>query len=275
MSGSAVRASWSWRQPYFTDGGRAIFINNMEVVGITKREMKLTILRIVATYQGKSVNKYNFLGRTTFEGDLCREFKRAPTKLEKQFAGRAWDELVASAHLEIDYEQLAREGANCFPTDKGRYAVANGVLDELDSALHGLNPHLVQLRDGFHEAILSHAANSVQQAANSGREFINQTLRYLAPEEEVVKRDWFKPDANSRNHLKVNLTHKVRFALERCCIGDKDDRALCQVALKHANKALQGGAHAPTEPHRLKIREAMEKVEMAFRIMFKIGQSSL
>jgi hypothetical protein len=275
VSSSAFHSSGSGRQPYFTDGGRAIFINNMEMVGITKREMKLTILRIVATYQGASVNKYNFLGRTAYEGDLCREFKRAPTKSEKQLAGRAWDELVASAHLEIDYGQLVREGANCFLTDKGRYALARGGLDEMDLALQGLNPHLVQLRDGFHEALLSHAANSVQQAANSGREFINQTLRYLSPEEEVVKRDWFKQDANSRNRLKVNLTHKISFALERGGIVDEDDREFCQVALKHANKALQGGAHAPTEPQRLKIRDAMEKVEMAFRIMFKIGQSSL
>ncbi len=270
MSGSAVHSSWSGRNAYFNEGAHGIFINSMEAVGITKREMKLTILRIVATYQGKSVNKYNFLGRTTFEGDLCREFKRAPTKLEKQFAGRAWDELVASAHMEIDYEQLVREGANCFLTDKGRYALASGVLDELDSALNGLNPHLVQLRDGFHEALLSHSANSVQQAANSGREFINQTLRYLSPEDEVVKRDWFKPDANSRNHLKVNLAHKISFALERCGIVDEDDREFCQAALKHANKALQGGAHALTEPQRRKIREALEKVEMAFRLILQI-----
>ena len=256
---------------YFPVKVRVTLMSGMETTRITKREMKLTILRLIATYHGKSVNKYNFIGRASFEGDLCREFKRAPTKEEKQLAGRAWDELVASGHLEFDYSQLVQEGSNCFLTDKGRYALGSGALDEFDSALLGINPHLVQLRDGFYEAILSHSANSVQQAANSGREFLNQTLRYMAPEEAVAKAGWFEPDANSRPPLQVNLTQKIRFALERYEVTDEEDREFCKVLLRQASKALHGGAHAPSEPERPKIREAMVKVEMAFKLMFWIG----
>jgi hypothetical protein len=244
----------------------------METTRITKREMKLAILRLIATYQGKSVSKYNFIGRAPFEGDLCREFKGAPTNAEKQLAGRAWDELVASGHLEIDYSQLVREGSNCFLTDKGRYALESGALDEFDCALLGINPHLVQLRDGFYEAVLSHASNSVQQAANSGREFLNQTLRYIAPEEELVKAKWFEPDAKSNHRLGVNQGHRIHFALEKYGIVDEDDRAFCRVALKHAGKALQGGAHATTELQRQKIQDAMMEVELVFQLMLKIGQ---
>jgi hypothetical protein len=243
----------------------------METTRITKREMKLTILRLIATYQGKSVSKYNFIGRAPFEGDLCREFKEAPTNAEKQLAGRAWDELVISGHLEIDYGQLVREGSNCFLADKGRYALEKGALDDFDSALLGINSYLVQLRDGFYEAILSHSANSVQQAANSGREFLNQTLRCMAPEEEVVKEKWFEPDGDSKHRLGVNQGHRIRFALDKCSILDEDDREFCRASLKRAGKAFQGGAHATKEPQSQKIRDAMVVVELVFKLMLKIG----
>ena len=78
----------------------------MEDIAVTKREMKLMILRIIKTYQGKSVNKFNFLGRRPFEGDLCRELKRAATQDEKHLAAKAWDELVAYEHLRVDLQQL-------------------------------------------------------------------------------------------------------------------------------------------------------------------------
>ena len=246
--------------------------HDMEMTGFSKREMKLTILRLLATYHGKSVSKYNFIGRARFEGDLCREFKRAPTNAEKQLTGRAWDELVASGHLEVDYSQLVSEGSNCFLTDKGRYALASGALDEFDSALSRINPHLIQLRDGFYEAMLSHSANSVQQAANSGREFLNQTLRYMAPEEELVKAKWFAPDGGSKHRLGVNQGHKIRFALDKYGMVDEDDRTFCQVALKHAGKVFQAGAHATTEPQWQKIQDAMVKAELVFRLMLKIDQ---
>ena len=202
------------------------------------------VLRIIASYGRGPVNKFNLLGRTPSEGGISYQLGRDATDEEKQLASKCWDELMDSDHLQLDLNQLMQTGHWAFMTEKGRYALQNGLFDSLDEKLNSINAHLVVLRDGANEALLSTSSNTVQQAANSGRELINQTLRNLAPETEVVKVEWFEPDPNAKNSNGVNFGHRVRFALDKAGIDDVDEIEMVQSSLRLANKRFVAGAHA-------------------------------
>lgn len=237
----------------------------------TKRQFKLMILRIIETYGGNPVNKYNLLGSRPEEGGVSRGLNRPVTDEEKQLASCAWDELLTSGHLRIDLNQLMQTGHWCFMTDKGKYALQSGTLDSMDEALARLDPHLMTLRDGAHEALLSHTANANQQAANSGREFLNQTLRHLAPEDEIVSALWFTPDRQANHPSGINQGHRIRLAVEKSGVTDEEEQSLATSGLKLGGKRFVAGTHATSEPEREKLRDALEKTEMAFRILFNIS----
>jgi len=147
---------------------------------LTKRKFQFLILEIATTYPNR-FNKFNTLGKPYSPGDIERRIDRELTVSERNLAARAFDNLVARELLQSDYADMVNPENWVTLTDLGRRVLERQALDPLDEALQALSPKLIELRDGMWEGLASKRTNSLQQAANSARELITQTLKIGAP----------------------------------------------------------------------------------------------
>lgn len=158
-----------------------------KVETLTKRRLQFYILEIATTYPHR-FNKFNTLGKPSSPGDIERKLDRELTVTERNLAARAFDDLVARELLQSDYADLVNPERWVTLTDLGRRALERKVLDPLDEALQTISPKLIELRDGMWEGLASSRANSLQQAAHSARELIDQILK-SSPAELKTRRE--------------------------------------------------------------------------------------
>ena len=153
------------------------------------RALKFLILEILSR-DGKA-HRYNLLGRPYQAGALEDALGGSFSQDERALAGRTFEELQRDGLIEPTYADLATPGDWVQLSEAGKVALDRRALDDLDGALHEINLHLAEIRAGAWSAACSAQPDALRQAAHSGRELIDQTLKAIAPDDEVRKEPGF------------------------------------------------------------------------------------
>jgi len=234
-------------------------------MGYTKREFKFMILEVLD--DGDKHNKNTIIGKDYAPGDLERTRDVSFSKDERFIADQAFEELRRSGLLRPTYTDLV-DAANWVEiTEAGRSAQERHALDDLDEALISIDPHLVDIRDGAWLAAESGQEDSHRQAAHSGKELIDQTLKLGAPDEDVQKTDWFTASTNRNQN--VERRHRLKFLMERFKRDQSKDelrvaQKACELVLA-VDKRLQSYAHSRSTPAKEDVRDAITAAEIALR----------
>jgi hypothetical protein len=154
---------------------------------LSNSELKLFILQIFARSH-QALSKYGVVGKPYARGELEMDWNvdRTFSSDERNEARKALEELVAGDLLRPTMSDLAVPDEWLEITEKGRGALARNALDEFDEALMAIDPHLVEIRRGAWSALASSHPDSLRQAAHSGRELIDQTLKTGAPNAAIT-----------------------------------------------------------------------------------------
>lgn len=215
------------------------------------------------------LNKINLLGRA-FErgrGILERNLGVTFEPHERAQADRAFEELKIDGLIRPTYRDLVAPEDWVEISEAGREALSRGTLDELDRALREINPRLVEIRAGAWAAIRSAQPDAIRQAAHSGRELIDQTLKEGPPDNEVRADPSFVPDASSKSG--ITRRHRLKVLMRKCRgeVSDSDlaiaERAIdLMLAL---DDRLISAAHSRLAASRQDVRDALEGAEIALR----------
>ena len=152
-------------------------------------------------------------------------------------------------------------------TDAGRNALQRGTLDDLDAALSAINPHLVEIRRGAWAALSSGQPDSLRQAAHSGRELIDQTLKGGASDAEVRAQPGFVPDSSSKSGVTRRMRLKLLMRKYKGSVSESDLRIVeksCDV-VEATDAKLMAHSHARTAPSRDDVKDALNTAEAALR----------
>ena len=241
---------------------------------LSNSDLKLLILKVFARHQS-ALNKYAFLGRPYTPGTLETdyEFSSILSTEERNEARKALEELIHGDFIRPTMADLVAPDDWLVITEKGRDALARKALDELDEALFGIDPHLVEIRRGAWSAHASSHADSLRQAAHSGRELIDQTLKLGAPDSEIKSQKGFLPDKSSRDGITRRM--RTRFLMKKFQ-GSISDGAV-EVAEKAADLVcaidakLQATSHSRSAPAKQQVQDALIAAEIALRSLL-VGQ---
>ena len=217
---------------------------------LTHRQLAFLILEICQTYKNGHVNKFEIIGKPGYPGGIGRRLDRELSAQERVLVGRAFDALVQAELLQPDYADLIHPENWFVLTPLGVKALARKALDDLDVALIGISPKLVELRDGMWSAFASTRPNALQQAAHSARELIDQTLKTGAPDAQDRR-----SRARQLLQLKAGVDSKKEKTLIEATIGlvpSLVDRLLAE-------------AHSRTELESLRIKDLLNLTEIALR----------
>jgi Predicted pPIWI-associating nuclease len=169
---------------------------------------------ILATLMpGEQKHEMNLLGRPHQPGQLERFLGRTFSNEERELADRAFEALRARCLISPTFADIADPTSWVKITAAGRRAHESGALDALDRALHTISPTLVEIRAGAWEAVYTNRPDALRQAAHSGRELIDQTLKEGAPDSEVKVKGWYQHDTSSLSG--ITRRHRLRFIMER------------------------------------------------------------
>jgi len=184
--------------------------NQKNCEDLAELDVKMAVLRIFD--REKKAHKLNVIGRPFQSGALEDELGVKFADEERLIAARCVDDLLKLGHLVSTMNDLADPENWLTISESGRTALQCGAMDELDRALHALNPALVILRAGAKGAALSKQPDASRQAAHSGRELITQVLDALAPIDEIKNDPSFQPDPNSANGVtrKMKCRHAIK-----------------------------------------------------------------
>jgi DNA-binding PadR family transcriptional regulator len=227
----------------------------------------LAILEVLSR-DGKG-HKFNLLGRPHQSGRLEHFFGIRFNHEDRVWAGRAFDDLKRDDLIEPTYTDIADPENWVQITELGKEALARRALDDLDRALNEIDPRLVELRAGAWAAVQSAQPDTLRQAAHSGRELINQTLKILAPDEEVREGPGFERDGSSRSG--ITRRHRIKFAMRkrRARVSSSDvkiaDKA-CDLVVATSDK-LSAAAHARDMPEGREVIDALRAAEIALRLV--------
>lgn len=233
---------------------------------LSNSDLKLLILRGFAK-SGQPKAKYNFLGKPYATGDLERELNTVFTGEERNRARKALEELVQGDFIRPTMSDLIAPDDWLEITDKGRSALARNALDELDEALLTIDTHLVEIRRGAWSALTSHHPDSLRQAAHSGRELIDQTLKTGAPNAEISSQPGFVPDKSSKDGVTRRMRIRYLMAKHRGRISESD----VEVAEKAGDlvgaidSKLTASSHARSAPLEREVEDALIAAEIALR----------
>jgi hypothetical protein len=229
----------------------------------------MAILKALSEAGGTGLNKINLLGRAFERGRGILEQNLGVTFLphERAQADQAFEELKTDGLIRPTYRDLVAPEDWVEISEAGREALSRGTLDELDRALREISPRLVEIRAGAWAAIRSAQPDAVRQAAHSGRELIDQTLKEGAPDGEVHADPNFVPDASSKSG--ITRRHRLRVLMRkyRGEVSDSDlaiaERAIdLMLAL---DDRLISAAHSRLAASRDDLRDALVGVEIALR----------
>ena len=235
---------------------------------LTLANLKLTILKCLAgTTATQSANKFNLLGRPYQAGGLESFLGITFDAQQRALANRAFEELKAGGLLEPTLADLVSPEHWVAITEAGKTALQHGLLDDLDDALFGINPSLVEMRRGAWTTLSSKNADSVRQAAHSGREVINQVLQQGAPDSEIKAQPGFQPESSSKSGITRRMRLKHLMVKRRGRPSDSD--------LEVAEKAIElvialtdrlsAAAHDRGTPAAEDIRDLLLTADVALR----------
>lgn len=227
--------------------------------------MKMAILRVIADAQGSNVHKINLIGRSYDRGLLEHALNVTFTSEQRAVADRAFDELKDNGLICPTYSDLSTPELWVIITEEGRQALTRGTLDDLDRALREINPNLINIRAGAWNAVSSGQSDAVRQAAHSGRELIDQTLKEGAPDEDVKSDPEFSIDSTSKSG--ITRRHRLKYLMRRFH-GEVSETELATVEkaidfVLALDKKLQAASHARGEPSREDVADALEAAEIA------------
>lgn len=229
----------------------------------------MAILKALSEAGEAGLNKMNLLGRPFERGRGILEHslgvKFEPH--ERALADQAFEGLKTDGLIRPTYRDPVSPEDWVEITEAGREALSRGTLDELDRALSEISPRLTEIRAGAWAAIRSGQPDAVRQAAHSGRELIDQTLKEGAPDEEVRADPSFVPDASSKPG--ITRRHRLRILMQkyRGEVSDSDlaiaERAIdLMLAL---DDRLISAAHSRLAASRDGVRDALVGAEIALR----------
>ncbi|WP_260739645.1 pPIWI-associating nuclease domain-containing protein [Tunturiibacter lichenicola] len=181
--------------------------NQAAMLPQSNSELKLLILRVFSK-SNYALAKYDVLGKPYTPGELERDWKvdKTFTSDERNQARKALEELIAADFLRPTMSDLSIPDDWLEITDKGRDALTRKALDELDEVLSSIDSHLVEIRRGAWSALASSHPDSLRQAAHSGRELIDQTLKTEVPNAVITAQPNFAPDKSSKD----GVTRRMR-----------------------------------------------------------------
>jgi hypothetical protein len=181
--------------------------NQAAMLPQSNSELKLLILRVFSK-SNYALAKYDVLGKPYTPGELERDWKvdKTFTSNERNQGRKALEELIAADFLRPTMSDLSIPDDWLEITDKGRDALTRKALDELDEVLSSIDSHLVEIRRGAWSALASSHPDSLRQAAHSGRELIDQTLKTEVPNAVITAQPNFAPDKSSKD----GVTRRMR-----------------------------------------------------------------
>jgi hypothetical protein len=233
----------------------------------TLRSMEMAILKLLS--DGRQQHKINLIGRPYQRGPLEQSLETTFDAETRQVADRAFETLKAKSFIRPTYGDLVNPELWVEITSAGRAALEHGALDVLDSSLIRISPHLAEIRAGAWEAVNSGRADSLRQAAHSGRELIDQVLKEGAPDEQVKAQADFIADTSSSTG--VTRKHRLKFLMK--IYKGMDSASELSVAEKAidlviaVDDRLKGASHARNVPPKQDIVDALNAAEVALRTL--------
>ncbi|MBN8508801.1 MAG: hypothetical protein J0L57_09350 [Burkholderiales bacterium] len=215
----------------------------------------------------RAVNRFNLVGRSNQRGALEHHLGSEFDEPQRQTALRAVDQLERDGLVAPTLQDLAAPRDWLTITERGVQALFRNTIDSLDVALISIDPHLLDIREGAWSSLASMEPDALRQAAHSGRELIDQTLKLGAPDAIVKSQPWFQPEKNSKTG--VTRKHRLRVLVEqkRGSLSDNElqiaDKA-CDLVLA-VDQRLQAASHGREAPMRADIEDAMVAAEIALR----------
>jgi hypothetical protein len=235
---------------------------------LSNSELKLLILRIFAKSH-QALSKYGVLGKPYTPGELEMDWQvnSAFSSDERNQARRALEELIAGDFLRPTMSDLAAPDDWLEITEKGRSALTRNALDELDEALISIDPHLVEIRRGAWSALVSSHPDSLRQAAHSGRELIDQTLKTGAPNPVITSQKDFVPDKSSKDGVTRRMRIRHLMQKYRGSISDSDVNVAERAAdlVGAIDNKLTATSHARSIPIKQEVADALTAAEIALR----------
>lgn len=145
--------------------------------------------------------------------------------------------------------------------------MAHNALDELDEALLKIDPHLIEIRRGAWSALQSNHADSLRQAAHSGRELIDQTLKTGAPNSEIVSQEGFVRNTSSADGItrRMRVRHLMRKSRGRISESDVEVAETAGNLVAAIDNKLTAASHARTAPIDQEVTDALMAAEIALR----------
>jgi hypothetical protein len=233
---------------------------------LSNSDLKLLILKIFAK-SSQSKAKYDVLGKPYTPGALEQELKITFSSDERNRARLALEEMVKGDFIRPTMSDLMIPDDWLVITTKGLSALERNALDELDEALIKIDVHLVEIRRGAWSALASNHPDSLRQAAHSGRELIDQTLKTGAPNSEIIAEPGYVADKSSKD----GVTRKMR--IRHLMLKYKGNVSESDVAV--AEKAgdlvgaidnkLMAASHGRSAPLEQQVQDALIAAEIALR----------
>lgn len=235
---------------------------------LSSRELKLLILRIFGS-KHQALGKYNVIGRPYSPGELEMDWEVGGnfSDEERNQARKALEELIAGDFIRPTMADLAAPDDWLVITEKGRSALVRNALDELDEVLISIDPHLVEIRSGAWSALLSKHPDSLRQAAHSGRELIDQTLKTGAPNDAIKAQEGFAPDKASRDGVTRRMRIRHLMQQHRGSVSDSDIKVAEKAAdlVGAIDDKLMATSHSRSVPTKQEVTDALTAAEIALR----------
>jgi hypothetical protein len=229
-------------------------------------DVKFAILKLLAM-SGQSLNRINLLGRSPGRGEIETYLKVGFDDTTRHLANRSFQELIRANLIVPTYSDLTVPDDWVRITPAGARALESGVLDELDAVLATIGPHLIEVRSGAWAALETGLPDSLRQAAHSGRELIDQTLKIAASDSEIALQPGFVPDATSRNGVTRAMRLKLIMKKFKKSVSESDVKiaeAACDLVLAIQTK-LAASAHSRAEPQADEVRMLLSNADLALR----------
>lgn len=186
---------------------------------------------------------------------------------ERAQAHRCARELLDAGLIVPTYSDMANPAEWRIITDAGRDALKRGALDELDAALGALSPSFIEMRRGAWRAAHSTLPDTQRQAAHSARELVNQVLKVVAPDDQVLAQPGYQLPKDG----KVTRRDRYKLAVRKRARGASDtdidvlDKATALIEAQRTK--LDGLAHSRDPIVAQTVHDALQTIDMVLRLL--------
>lgn len=229
-------------------------------------DIMLALLGVYAK-SDRSAHIGNVLGSPHSLGWLENAMGVEFTVDERAQAHRCARELQDTGLIVATYSDIANPGEWRVITDAGREALKRGALDELDAALGTLSPSFIEMRRGAWRAANSTLPDTQRQAAHSARELVNQVLKVVASDDEILAQPGYQPRPDS----KITRRDRYKLAVRKRTRGFSDtDIDVLEKAtdlIEAQRTKLDGLAHSRDPVVAQTVRDALQTIDMVLRLL--------